>query len=113
MYNKKTHLIICFFVSILLLSCDKMQDARVTFFVANAGDAGKWDYITVTIPGHPPQQFFTPERRNMALGECGSAAHSTTFYLIEGTYSYTANDGAWSGTFTVDPNDCKLLILKY
>ena len=89
-----------------------MQDARLTFFVSNAGDAGKWGSITVKI-GALSQSFITPERRNMGLGECGDAENATTFYLPEGTYSYTADNGRWSGSVTVGNGDCQLIQLKY
>ena len=112
MLIRKLTLFICLFVSTLFLSCTKMQDARLTFFVGNAGDAGKWGSITVNI-GALSQQFLTPERRNMALGECGDAENATTFYLPEGTYSYTADGGRWSGSVTVDNGDCQLIVLKY
>lgn len=105
-------LFIYLFVIITVPSCKKMQDARVTFFVSNAGDAGKWGSITVKI-GSLSQHFFTPERRNMALGECGEAENATTFHLPGGTYAYTADNGCWSGSVTVDNGDCQLVLLKY
>ena len=109
---RKLTLLICLFVSTLFLSCKKMQDAKLTFFVTNAGDAGKWGSITVKI-GSLSQHFLTPEKRNMALGECGEAENATTFYLPSGTYSYTADNGRWSGSVTVDNGDCQLVGLKY
>lgn len=105
-------LFICLSALTIFSSCKKMKDAKITFFVNNAGDAGKWGSITVKI-GSLSQQFLTPERRNMALGECGEAENATTFYLPAGTYSYTADDRRWSGTETADNGDCQLVVLKY
>jgi hypothetical protein len=109
---KKAAFILITLSLIYFSSCKKMQDARITFFVTNAGDAGKWGSITVKI-GSLSQQFLTPERRNMGLGECGEAENATTFYLPAGTYSYTADNGRWSGSVTVDNGDCQLVVLKY
>lgn len=113
MNNRQVNIFIFFFISTLFLSCDKMQDGGVTFFVANAGDAGKWDAISVSIIGYSEKMFFTPENRNMVLAECGEAENSTTFYLPKGTYSYTVDNGTWSGSFSVDNDDCQLIVLKY
>ena|SRR5690606_5037942 len=110
--NNFTFLFISLLVITSFISCEKMQDARVTFFVSNAGDAAKWGSITVKI-GDLSKHFFTPERRNMGLGECGVDDNAATFILPAGTYSYTANDGDWSGTVTVDNGDCQLVQLKY
>ena len=109
---KNLSLLICLVVCMPFISCKKMQDAKLTFFVSNAGDAGKWATITVNI-GALTQNFLTPERRNMGLGECGESSNATTFYLPAGTYSYTADDGRWSGSVTVDNGDCQLIQLKY
>src|SRR5690606_25749106 len=92
--------------SVVFSSCEKLQDASVTFYVTNAGSAGKWDYISVEIAGKSGT-FFTPERRNMGLGNCEGDAHAATFNLPPGTYSYTAKGSAsWSGSVTVDNGDC-------
>ena len=93
-------------------SCHKMVDARVTFYVSNAGSAGKWDHISVQL-GSQSKSFFTPERRNMSKSGCSEEEYSVTFYLSPGTYSYSASNGAWKGSITVDNNDCKLVGLKY
>ena len=109
---KNLRLLICLLICTSFFSCEKMQDARLTFYVSNAGDAGQWGTITVKI-GSLSQHFLTPERRNMALGNCSESENSTTFYLPEGTYSYTADNGRWSGSVTVDNGDCQLIQLKY
>lgn len=109
---KKFCLLTCLFVFTLFFSCKKLQDARLTFFVSNAGDAAKWASITVKI-GSLSEQFMTPERRNMGLGECGSNENAATFYLPAGTYNYTADGARWSGSVTIDNGDCQLIQLKY
>ena len=109
---KKSSLLLCLLLSTVFLSCKKMQDAQLTFFVSNAGDAGKWGSINVKI-GALSEHFLTPERKNMGLGECGAAPNSATFYLPAGTYSYTADNGRWVGSVTVDNGDCQLIELKY
>jgi hypothetical protein len=103
----------CFLACMLLFSsCTKLQDAKVTFFVSNAGDAHIWADIRVDIGGQT-KSFFTPENRNMVLGDCQESANAVTFYLPAGTYTYSANYGSWTGTVTVEGGDCQLINLKY
>ena len=100
-------------VTILFSSCDKLKGNAVTFYVTNAGTAGKWDNITVNI-GSKSGSFFTPERRNLVVTDCEGADYSVTFDLPPGTYNYTAKGSAtWEGTVTVDNGDCKLVGLQY
>lgn len=90
-----------------------MKDGKVTFFVPNAGDANVWAHIAVQIGGQTGS-FFTPSNQNMALGTCDeSNSNSVTFWLPAGTYSYTADNGTWTGTVTVDHGDCQLVLLQY
>ncbi len=99
--------------SLLFNSCDKLRGNSVTFYVVNAGSAGKWDHISVEI-GSKSGSFFTPERRNMVVTDCEGAENSITFDMPPGTYSYTAKGSAtWEGTVTVDAGDCKLVGLRY
>jgi hypothetical protein len=113
---KKTFRILPLFTlfacTLILSSCKKMQDAKLTFFVSNAGDAHKWAHIRVDINGQS-QSFFTPENSNMVLGGCQEDDNATTFYLPAGTYNYTADFGTWSGSVTVDGGDCRLIELRY
>lgn len=98
---------------VLFSACDKLKGNAVTFYVVNAGSAGKWDHISVQI-GSKSGSFFTPERRNMVVTDCEGAENSITFDLPSGTYSYTAKGSAtWEGTITVDNGDCKLVGLRY
>lgn len=111
---KKTYLASLLFSTIVLFSaCDKLKGNSLTFYVSNAGTAGKWDNITVQIGGKSGI-FITPERRNMVVTDCEGAENSITFDLPPGTYSYTAKGSAtWEGTVTLDNGDCKLVGLRY
>jgi len=99
--------------SLLFSACDKMQDGSVTFYVSNAGTAGKWDHIGVQIGGQSGS-FFTPEKRDMSVINCDGAPNSITFNLPPGTYTYKAEGaGKWQGTVTLDNGDCRLISLRY
>lgn len=99
--------------AVLFTACDKLKGNSVTFYVTNAGTAGKWDNITVEIGGKSGI-FITPERRNMVVTDCEGAENAITFDLAPGTYTYTAKGSAtWEGTVTVDNGDCKLIGLRY
>ena len=98
---------------VLFSACDKLKGNAVTFYVTNAGTAGKWDNITVNIGGKSGS-FFTPERRNLVVTDCEGAEYSITFDLPPGTYTYTAKGSAsWEGSVTLDNGDCKLIGLRY
>lgn len=98
--------------SLMFSSCKKLQNAKVTFYVSNAGDARIWAHIRVDIAGQT-KSFFTPESSNMVLGDCQEDENAATFYVPAGTYTYTADYGTWTGTVTVEGGDCQLVSLRY
>ena len=111
---KKMYLTSLLFSTIILFSaCDKLKGNSVTFYVTNAGTAGKWDNITVQIGGKSGI-FITPERRNMVVTDCEGAENAITFDLPAGPYSNTPKGSAtWEGPVPLDNGDCKLVGLRY
>lgn len=110
---KKFTYLYLFLLPILFFSCEKLDEgSTVTFYVSNAGDEGTWAHIKVEI-GSLYGAFFTPNNQNMVLNSCEGQSNSLSFDLPPGTYSYVADFGTWTGTFTLGEDECKIIALHY
>ena len=110
--NILTLITILCITSLFLASCEKEENGKVTFYVSNAGDANVWDAIRVDM-ANQSKSFMTPENRNMTLSQCQESPNAATFSLPEGTYTYNADFGSWTGSVTVKNGGCTVIELEY
>lgn len=105
-----------FLVLFIFISCEKeLETHLVTIYVGNAGTAGVWSHVSVTINGNT-ESFFTSEGHNTVIYNCDRSNSNACFFdLYPGTYNYHASDGGtnWDGTITVTENNCPILELSY